>query len=72
MSIEFPCDIYYGIQKGSIEAYTTMSNYIMRALLEKFEREGMVLNDSDREFFSQVMEKRMIKKSKPVDKCNKR
>lgn len=66
--LELPIDIYYGIQKGALDSYTTMTNYVMRALIEKFEREGMELNDADRELFAGVMVKKQHKK---VDKAAK-
>jgi hypothetical protein len=68
LCMEFPNDIYYKLQKGSIDAYTTMSNYIIRALIEKFEREAVVLDDADRKLFAEVMEKRKVKKveAKPL------
>jgi hypothetical protein len=72
MGIELPTDIYYGIQKGAVEAFTTMTNYIIRALIEKFEREGMELSDSDRKFFEEVSERRRHKKADRVDKSDKK
>ncbi len=55
LALDLPDDIYYAIQKGAITSYTTMTNYVLRAILDRFKLEGLLtksgevnINDSDR------------------------
>jgi len=46
--MDLPEDIYYGIQKGAVTSYTNMTNYVVRAILDRFKLEGIRVEDSDR------------------------
>lgn len=62
LTIDFPKDIYYAIEKGAENSYTSMSIYVTRALIDRFKKEKIKINDSDREYFEKKLEKRMKKK----------
>jgi hypothetical protein len=60
ITVDLPPDIYYGVQKGAINSYVSMTMYIVRALQDRFEKEGIYLDDSDRKFFEEVTRRRSL------------
>lgn len=69
--IDFPKDIYYAIQKGAESSYTSMSIYVIGALLDRFKKEKIEISDADREYFEKKIEKRSINKLRKIKNSGK-
>jgi hypothetical protein len=51
--LTLPSDIYWGLKKGAKQSYCSITSYVVRALLDRFNKESVVVSDKEKRYFEE-------------------